>query len=73
MEQYDPRIDAYIAKRAAFAQPILNHIRQLMHSMSPQITETIKWGHPFFEYKGVLANMAGFKEHCVFGFWGSST
>ncbi|MFD2147800.1 YdeI/OmpD-associated family protein [Mucilaginibacter antarcticus] len=44
-----------------------------MHAASPLITETIKWGHPFFEYKGVLANMAGFKEHCVFGFWGSST
>jgi uncharacterized protein YdeI (YjbR/CyaY-like superfamily) len=73
MNQYDPRIDDYIAKKPAFAQPILSHIRQLMHTVSPQITETIKWGHPFFEYKGVLANMAGFKEHCVFGFWGSST
>ena len=72
MEQYDPRIDEYIGKKAAFAQPILRHIRELMHSVSPQITETIKWGHPFFEYKGILANMAGFKEHCVFGFWGST-
>ncbi|HEY9534568.1 MAG TPA: YdeI/OmpD-associated family protein [Mucilaginibacter sp.] len=71
MEQYDPRIDEYIGKKAAFAQPILRHIRTLMHSVSPQITETIKWGHPFFEYKGILANMGGFKEHCVFGFWGS--
>jgi uncharacterized protein YdeI (YjbR/CyaY-like superfamily) len=71
MEQYDHRIDEYIGKRAAFAQPILRHLRELMHSVSPQITETIKWGHPFFEYKGVLANMAGFKEHCVFGFWNS--
>ncbi|GAA4091664.1 YdeI/OmpD-associated family protein [Mucilaginibacter panaciglaebae] len=72
MEQYDPRIDEYIGKKAAFAQPILKHLRQLMHSVSPQITETIKWGHPFFEYKGILANMAAFKEHCVFGFWGST-
>jgi uncharacterized protein YdeI (YjbR/CyaY-like superfamily) len=72
MEQYDHRIDEYIGKKAAFAQPILKHLRALMHSVSPQITETIKWGHPFFEYKGVLANMGGFKEHCVFGFWNSS-
>jgi uncharacterized protein YdeI (YjbR/CyaY-like superfamily) len=72
MEQYDPRFDEYIGKKAAFAQPILRHLRELMHSVSPQITETIKWGHPFFEYKGILANMAGFKEHCAFGFWGSS-
>lgn len=72
MEQYDHRIDEYIGKKAAFAQPILNHLRELMHSVSPLITENIKWGHPFFEYKGTLANMAGFKEHCVFGFWNSN-
>lgn len=72
MEQYDPRFDEYIGKKAAFAQPILKHLRELMHSVSPQITETMKWGHPFFEYKGILANMGGFKEHCVFGFWSSS-
>jgi uncharacterized protein YdeI (YjbR/CyaY-like superfamily) len=73
MNQYDPRIDEYIGKKPAFAQPILKHIRALMHSVSPLVTENIKWGHPFFEYKGILANMAGFKEHCVLGFWGSST
>jgi uncharacterized protein YdeI (YjbR/CyaY-like superfamily) len=72
MEQYDHRIDEYIGKKAAFAQPILKHLRELMHSLSPQIAETIKWGHPFFEYKGTLANMAAFKEHCVFGFWDST-
>jgi uncharacterized protein YdeI (YjbR/CyaY-like superfamily) len=72
MEQYDHRIDAYIGKKPAFAQPILIHLRELVHSVSPQITETIKWGHPFFEYRGTLANMAAFKEHCAFGLWGSS-
>jgi uncharacterized protein YdeI (YjbR/CyaY-like superfamily) len=72
MEQYDHRIDAYISKKSAFAQPILKHVRKLMHATSPLITETIKWGHPFFEYKGVMANMAAFKEHCSFGFWDSS-
>jgi uncharacterized protein YdeI (YjbR/CyaY-like superfamily) len=72
MEQYDHRIDAYIGKKPAFAQPILNHLRQLIHSVSPEITETIKWGHPFFEYEGTLANMACFKEHISFGLWSSS-
>jgi hypothetical protein len=67
MEQYDHRIDAYISKKPAFAQPILQHVRELMHATSPLITETIKWGHLFFEYKGVMANMAAFKEHCAFG------
>jgi uncharacterized protein YdeI (YjbR/CyaY-like superfamily) len=69
--EYDPRIDAYIAKCQPFAQPILNHLRELVHKACPTVTESIKWSHAFFEYKGViLANMAGFKEHCSFGFWG---
>jgi len=68
---FDPRIDAYIAKSKPFAQPILEHIRQLVHKACPGIEETIKWSMPFFEYKGVIfANLAAFKEHCSFGFWG---
>ena len=65
------RIDAYIAKSKPFAQPILHHIRALVHKACPGAVETIKWSRPFFEYKGViLGNMSAFKEHCSFGFWG---
>ncbi|PJJ79775.1 YdeI/OmpD-associated family protein [Mucilaginibacter auburnensis] len=69
MEKYDPRIDAYIEKAADFAKPVLIHLRHLMHAAAPQITETIKWGMPFFDYKGPVCNMASFKQHCAFGFW----
>jgi uncharacterized protein YdeI (YjbR/CyaY-like superfamily) len=70
-ETHDPRIDAYIEKAKPFAQPILAHLRELIHKAVPDVTETIKWSHAFFEYKGrVLANMAAFKEHCSLGFWG---
>lgn len=70
-ETYDPRIDAYIEKAKPFAQPILQHLRELIHKAVPDVTETIKWSHAFFEYKGrVLANVAAFKEHCSLGFWG---
>ena len=62
-------VDAYIAKSAAFARPILTRIRTLMHKACPQIEETIKWGVPHFEYKGVVAGMAAFKRHAAFGFW----
>jgi uncharacterized protein YdeI (YjbR/CyaY-like superfamily) len=72
MEQYNPRVDAYIEKAAAFAQPILQHVRKLVHEASPLITESIKWGMPFFEYKGTLCQMAAFKQHCAFGFWKAS-
>ena len=68
---FDPRVDVYIAESRPFAQPLLSHLRKLVHKACPGVVETIKWSRPFFEYKGViLANMSAFKEHCSFGFWG---
>lgn len=70
-ESFDPRVDAYINKANPFAQPILSYLRELVHKAVPEVTETIKWSHAFFEYKGcILSNMAAFKEHCSIGFWG---
>jgi uncharacterized protein YdeI (YjbR/CyaY-like superfamily) len=65
----DKRIDAYVAKSQEFAQPILNHLRKLIHRAIPEVEETIKWGMPFFDYKGPLCNIAAFKQHVVFSFW----
>jgi len=66
----DARIDAYIAKSAPFAQPILSHLREVLHDARPDVVETIKWGMPFFLLDGrPFANMAAFKQHCAFGFW----
>jgi uncharacterized protein YdeI (YjbR/CyaY-like superfamily) len=66
----DPRIDAYIARQADFARPILEHLRRLVHAAVPEAEETIKWGMPFFTLKGrPLANMAAFKAHAAFGLW----
>jgi uncharacterized protein YdeI (YjbR/CyaY-like superfamily) len=69
MEQYDARVDAYTAKAADFAKPIIEHIRQLVHDTSPLLMENIKWGHVFFEYDGPVLQLAAFKEHCAVGFW----
>ncbi|HWY99224.1 MAG TPA: YdeI/OmpD-associated family protein [Bacteroidia bacterium] len=63
------QIDAYIEKAQSFAKPVLIHIRKLVHTACPTVEEKIKWGFPNFDYKGVFCNMAGFKEHCSFGFW----
>jgi uncharacterized protein YdeI (YjbR/CyaY-like superfamily) len=65
----DPRIDAYIAKSADFAKPILKHLRKVVHAGCPEVEETLKWSMPHFDYKGVMCGMAAFKEHCAFGFW----
>src|SRR5271156_3430911 len=67
----DARVDAYIGKARPFAQPVLIHIRELMHKAAPNLNETVKWGMPFLELNGViLGNMAAFKEHCSLGLWG---
>ena len=51
--------------------PFLAHLRKLMHKANPDVEEAIKWGHPFFLYRGtILGHMAAFKQHCSFGFWG---
>ena len=65
----DPRIDAYIAKSADFAQPILTQIRDTVHAACPEVEESLKWSMPFFSYHGPLMNMSAFKEHAAFGFW----
>lgn len=66
------QIDSYISKSADFAIPILEHLRELVHSACPDVEENIKWGIPHFDYKGPLCHMAGFKQHCAFGFWKAS-
>ena len=73
MADKDPRIDSYIAKAAPFAQPILNHLRDLVHAACPNIEETWKWSFPHFDYKGsILCSMAAFKQHATFGFFKAS-
>jgi|SRR5688572_21127223 len=65
----DSRIDDYIENAQAFARPILKKLRALIHKACPEVTETIKWGMPSFEYKGHMCGFASFKQHCAFGFW----
>jgi uncharacterized protein YdeI (YjbR/CyaY-like superfamily) len=69
MGKTDKRVDAYIEKSGAFAQPILRHLRALVHEANPDVEETIKWGFASFDYKGAYCSMASFKQHVAFGFW----
>jgi uncharacterized protein YdeI (YjbR/CyaY-like superfamily) len=73
MGKTDLRVDAYIAKSADFARPILNHLREVVHAACPDVEETMKWSMPHFDYKGaMMCSMASFKGHCTFGFWKGS-
>ncbi|MBE9662856.1 YdeI/OmpD-associated family protein [Mucilaginibacter myungsuensis] len=70
MDKFEPRVDEYIAKSAEFAQPILEHVRELIHQADPGIVEVIKWGCPHFDaYGGPVAGMAAFKQHIGLNFW----
>jgi hypothetical protein len=68
MGKKDPRVDAYIAKSADFAKPILKHLRQVVHEGCPEVVEEMKWSFPHFSYKGMFCGMAAFKQHATFGF-----
>jgi hypothetical protein len=65
----DPRVDVYIAKAQPFAQPILKHLRKVVHKACPDVQEEMKWSFPHFSYKGMFCGVAAFKQHCTFGFW----
>jgi uncharacterized protein YdeI (YjbR/CyaY-like superfamily) len=73
MKAKDSPIDKYINNAAPFAQPILTHLRKLVHATCPEAEEKIKWGFPHFDYKGeMMCSMASFKQHASFGFWKAS-
>lgn len=69
MPKLNSKVDAYIAKSAPFARPILAKIRSLFHQACPAIEEEMKWSFPHFVYRGIVGSMAAFKQHCSFGFW----
>lgn len=62
-------VSEYINKSADFAQPVLRHLRELIHEACPEVEEKLKWGFPHFDYKGTYVSFAAFKEHCAFSFW----
>ena len=72
MRSSNPKVDAYIEQAQPFAQPILKHLRTLIHQACPDVEESIKWSRPFFLYRDtILCNLSAFKQHCSFGFWGA--
>lgn len=66
----NPKVDAFILNAASFAQPILNHLREIIEVAEPEMEETIKWSFPNYTYKGqIICSFSAFKQHCSFGFW----
>lgn len=72
MAEKSVELDAYIARAAPFARPILERLRKAFHKADPEIRETMKWSMPHFEHDGIVANMAAFKQHVTWAFWKAS-
>jgi len=72
MNNRNAKVDEYIANSKDFAKPILIYYRDIIHQTIPEIQETIKWRFPHFEYKGILCNIAGYKNHSTFTLWKGS-
>ena len=65
----DPRIDAFIAQAAPFAQPMLERIRAAVHAACPAVEETLKWHVPAYLHHGILCMTPAFKAHFALIFW----
>ena len=69
MASRDKRIDAYIARSADFAKPILAHLRAVVHEACPDVEEGLKWSSPAYMHHGILCITASFKAHCALVLW----
>lgn len=70
MEKYSAEVDHYLENAQEFARPVLSYLRETVHEVCPEATETIKWRYPTFMYNGkILCSLVGFKNYCSMGFW----
>lgn len=64
------KVNAYAGQTQAFAAPILEHLRDLIHAACPEVVEDIKYGIPHFSCHGdYLCIFAAYKSHCSFTFY----
>ncbi|GGP21615.1 DUF1801 domain-containing protein [Silvimonas iriomotensis] len=68
--KHNPKVDAYAEQAEDFAKPIFTHLRNLIHTVCPEVVEEVKWGIPHFDYKGdMMCIFAAYKKHCSFTFY----
>ena len=62
--QKDPRVDAYIDALPAWQQEICQQVRDLVHSVDPEVVETIKRRvQPYFVLEGNICALLAAKDH----------
>lgn len=60
----DPRVDAYIDKLPAWQRRICGEVRDLVHSVDADVSETIKRStQPYFVLQGNICALLAAKDH----------
>jgi hypothetical protein len=60
----DPRVDAYIAGLPAWQKEICSRLRELIHGVDPEMSETIKrLDRPYFVLDGNVCALLAAKDH----------
>ena len=60
----DPRVDAYIDALPDWQQEICREVRELVHSVDPEVVETIKRRvQPYFVLEGNICALLAAKDH----------
>ena len=62
--QKDPRVDDYIAALPQWQQSICSRVRDLVHSVDPEVAETVKRRvQPYFVLDGNICALLAAKDH----------
>ena len=69
---FSPEVDQYIERLSQPFGQILSHIRSVAHESCPGLEESMKWAMPCLSQEGIVAQLAGFKNHARLGFWKGS-
>src|ERR1700726_362434 len=60
----DPRVDAYINQLPAWQRRVCREVRDLVHSVDPEVTETIKrTTQPYFVLHGNICALLAARDH----------
>jgi hypothetical protein len=60
----DPRVDAYIQQLPPWQRKVCGEVRDLVHSVDPKVTETIKRStQPYFVLQGNICALLAAKDH----------
>jgi hypothetical protein len=65
MDQHrDPRVDAYIDGLLDWQRGICREVRELVHAVDPEVSETVKRGdRPYFVLDGNICALLAAKQH----------